>query len=377
MSAKVDPTVHRELINEMMTGADKGPDTSQGFQRCFYTLWGKENDITWETQPDADLVGSIVPGTGRQDWRKLRPFDLLPTIDAATGGVARELLYVGDHTRVSCAHIVGSEPHFERAGDFDTIFVQFSGIGLVETSFGTIELNPGEALLVPAMVAHRTSGSRHCRRMEYRVRQLVEVHSDPQKPKTNTRFRVRPEGDDAPEARPVISVPANGKIREHLSRWADRPGEDFWFERTYSHIAGRADSGRAPVKLRIFDYFVTTLAGTKKLPPVRQALLWDSPTFRQRVYSNPAKQPAPHRGYDEDELWFQFRGPIGVETEHAAYTMETGETSMAEAGVSHTSLSRPGLFRLTTYSPTPLRMVTDPAKALRETRWVVEVEEGA
>ena len=50
---------------------------------------------------------------------------------------------------------------------------------------------------------------------------------------------------------------------------------------------------------------------------------------------------------------------------------------MAEAGVSHTSLSRPGLFRLTSYSPTPLRMVTDPGKALRETRWVVDVEEGA
>ena len=369
--------MHRELISGMMSGAEKGPETAAGFQRCFYTLWGRENEITWEVQPDSDLVGTIVPGTGRQDWRKLRPFDLLQPIDPASGGTARELLYVGDHTRVSCAHIIGSEPHFERAGDFDTIFVQFAGCGLVETSFGTIELNPGEALLVPAMVAHRTSGSRHCRRMEYRVRQLVEVHPDPAQPRTRTRFRVRPAGDDAPEQEPSIAVPANGRIREHLSRWADRTGEDFWFERTYAYLAGRADSGRAPVKLRIFDYFVTTLAGTKKLPPVRQALLWDSPTFRQRVYSNPARQPAPHRGYDEDELWFQFRGPIGVETEHGAYDMQSGETSMAEAGVSHTSLSRPGLYRLTTYSPTPLRMVADPAKHLRETLWAVDVEDAS
>ena len=366
-------TVHRELIDGMMKDAARGPAAEAGSQRCFYTLWGRENEITWETVPQSDLIGTIVPGTGRQDWRLLRPFDLLPELDRQRGGTARTGLYAGDHVRVGCAHIVGSEPHFERAGDYDTILLQFAGHATVQTSFGVYSLDPGEALLVPAMVSHRTTGTRNCRRMEYHVRELMEVHQDPAKPRTRTRFRVRPEGDLADEGpSPAPEDPPTGKILEHLTRWSDRAGDDFWFTRQYAGMTGHAYSGRRPVKLSIFDYFVMVL-GDGSLPPVRQALLWDSPSFRQRVYSLPGRQPAPHRGYDEDELWFQFKGPVQVETEHALYTMESGQTSMAEAGVSHTSESRPGVYRLTTYSPTPLRMVVDPIRHLRETRWNVEV----
>lgn len=374
-------TAHRNLIEAMMQEADDAPASAPvgapDVDRCFYTLWGREDEITWETQLSTDLSNSIVPGTGRQDWRKLRPFDMLAEPNRDLSEVVRRELYRGKHARVSAAHICGAEGHFERAGDFDTILVQFVGISTIETGFGVFELRPGETLLVPAMVAHRTTGTPNCRRIEYRVRELVTVHLPHAEGQQQLRFRVYPEGDTsqadlaAPKATPAV----DGRIREHLSRWGDLPGEDFWFERSYQWMVGKSDRGRAPVRLRPFEHFKKTEATTNRLPAVRTALLWDSATFRQRVYSNPGRQPAPHRGYDEDELWLQFVGPIRVETEHAIYEMPNGTLSMAEAGVSHTSESTAGMYRLTSYSPDPIRMVVNPDEHLRETRWVVEVSE--
>lgn len=376
--SKVDLTVHRSLIETMMKEADDKPGDGlvdqPNVERCFYTLWGREDEITWEAQPSQDLSHSIVEGTGRQDWRKLRPFDMLPEPCPASAGISRLGLYRGKHVRVSAAHISGAEGHFERAGDFDTILVQYVGVSTVETGFGVFELHPGETMLVPAMVAHRTTGTPNCRRLEYRVRELVSVHLPAAEGARQFRLRVYRKGESPPDdVAPAPAIAPNGKIREHLSRWDDLPGEDFWFERTHEWLVGKADRGRAPIKIRPFENFKRTGPTVNNLPAVRTALLWDSATFRQRVYSNPGRQPAPHRGYDEDELWFQFVGPITVETEHAIYKMENGSFSMAEAGVSHTSVSTEAMYRLTTYSPDPIRMVVDPNQHLRETEWLVEV----
>ena len=131
------------------------------------------------------------------------------------------------------------------------------------------------------------------------------------------------------------------------------------FLRTYDWMVGKAESGPRPVKVRPYNYFATPPDSPKAA--VRTALLWESDTFRQRVYANPGRQPAPHRGYDEDEFWFQFAGQVDQETEHATYPVGAGETSMAEAGISHTSTSSAGCLRLTTYTNRPIRMVVDPA----------------
>lgn len=351
--------------------ASSRPRVADGMQRCFYTLWGRDDEKVWETVPDTDLIGSVVPGTGRQDWRNIRPFDLLPSVEGAQGE-ARRALYVGETLRISCAHIVGAQAHFERAGDYDTIFFQFTGHSLVETSFGVQLVGPGEALLIPAIVAHRTIGSPQCRRMEYAVRDLVTVHLPAAPAGRKGPFRAYPAGqpdDDVPEQ----IAPAGPIIREHLTRWGDRPGDDYWFERRYATLVGGAEGGRHPVKVSPFDDFVgETAIAAEKLPPVRTALLWESATFRQRIYANPGRQPFPHRGYDEDELWFQMVGPIGIEMEHGRFEMQTGDSSMAEAGITHTTNSRPGLYRLTTYTPKPVHLVVDPGEHLRQTQWVVK-----
>lgn len=368
-----EPRKEDDVAGMMRQFQEAPPDTS-GAERCFYTLWNREDERVWEPQPAEDLVDCIVEGTGRQDWRKLRPFDLLPAIDPVAGGYASLLLYAGETLRVACAHIVGAQPVFERAGDHDTILFQFAGTARVQTSFGDYALYPGEALYIPAMVAHRTMGSANCRRMEYYPRDLLTPRLDPEQAITDTRFVVAPEGQPLVEEPLVDAVrPPDGKIREHLTHWDDRPGEDYLFVRTYDYLYGKAEMGRRPIKVRPYDYFTTPADSSDKGPAaVRTALLWDSPTFRQRVYANPGRQPATHRGYDEDEFWFQFSGTNVQETEHGAYPMEPGQTSMAEAGISHTGTSHPGAHRLTTYTPKPLRMVVEPGDHLRETRWQVQ-----
>jgi len=372
--AQVTQTGKQDDVAGMMRQFREAPQAAAGYQRCFYTLWGREEERLWETQPNEDLVDCIVEGTGRQDWRRLRPFDLLPEIDPVTGGIAQELLYVGEHLRVGCAHIVGAQPVFERAGDYDTILFQFAGTARVQTSFGDYALYPGEALHIPAMVVHRTIGSLSCRRLEFYPRELATPRLDPRAALTETRFIVVPDGQPFVEE-PLLDAapPPDGKIREHLTHWDDRPGEDYLFVRTYEYLFGKAETGRRPTKLRPFDYFTTPATSSDQGPAaVRTALLWDNPSFRQRVYANPGRQPAPHRGYDEDEFWFQFSGVVMQETEHGLYPMPAGSTSMAEAGISHTSTSHPGADRLTTYTPKPLRMVVNPDAHLRETRWQVK-----
>jgi mannose-6-phosphate isomerase-like protein (cupin superfamily) len=371
--ARLTPTDRPDDVAGMVRDWQRVPRVGGGYQRCFYTLWGREEERLWETVPNEDLVDCIVEGTGRQDWRKLRPFDLLPLVDPVAGGMATLALYAGECVRVACSHIVGAQPVFERAGDYDTILFQFAGTARVETSFGPYELRPGEALHIPAIVAHRTIGSRNCRRMEYYPRDLLDVKLAPEAAVTESRFAVAPEGEaPADEPLPEAVCPPDGRVREHLTHWDDRPGEDYLFNRTYEYMVGQAETGRRPTHLRIFDYFTTPADSAEDGPAaVRTALLWESATFRQRVYANPGRQPAPHRGYDEDEFWFQFSGSLIQETEHGIYRMEAGNTSMAEAGISHTSVSHPGALRLTSYTPKPLRLLVEPGDHLRETRWQV------
>ncbi len=203
--ARATPADRPDDVAGMVRDWQRGPRATGGYQRCFYTLWGREEERLWETVPDEDLVDCIVPGTGRQDWRKLRPFDLLPEVHS-TGGMATRLLYVGECLRVACSHVVGAQPVFERAGDYDTVLFQFAGTARVETSFGPYELRPGEALHVPAMVAHRTIGSPSCRRMEYYPRDLLDVKLAPEQAVTESRFVVVPAG--APPAEEPAPAPA-------------------------------------------------------------------------------------------------------------------------------------------------------------------------
>lgn len=367
MSAK-DAEAFGLKIEEIKTKGVLGKD---GQARCFYTLWDNEEARIWEKVPYTDLIDNIVEGTGRQDWRKLRPFDLLPDLNPETGGYANKLLMTGEKLKIACEAICRSEPYFNRAGDFQTIFFQFSGIAVVETSFGTFELRPGEALMIPAMVAHRTTGSPNCRRMVFYAKDALAVKLDAEKPVTDIRHEVRCVGGaEVVEHVPKPAAPSNGTVLERLVHWDGRPEDAYVFRRTYEALVGKAESGARPVKVRPFDYFSSPPSGPKATP-VRTALLWESPTFRQRVYSNPGVQPAPHRGYDEDEYWFQFSGRVEQIGEHGIYAVEAGEVSMAEAGISHTSINVPGSLRLTTYTNKPIRRIVDGSEHLRESQWEI------
>jgi hypothetical protein len=219
------------------------------------------------------------------------------------------------------------------------------------------------------MVAHRTTGTPNCRRMIYTTRHLLEPNLFPEDETTDIRYWNHRVGDPEVEPHaPTPSVPADGKILEHLTMWDGRPGEDYLIRRTHDAMVGKATAGHRPHKCRPFNHYLTA-PDDPTAHSVRSSTLWENDTFRQRTYANPGKQPATHRGYDEEEFWFQFAGAVFTEGEHGAYYVTAGETSMAEAGIAHQTFSKIGCLRFTTYCDKPIRMIADPNAHLRESQW--------
>src|SRR2546423_1932640 len=104
---------------------------------------------------------SAVIGTARMGQRmipKIRPFDLLRSTPLS-GSRARDAVFEGDSLRIATEYIAGRETQLTRAADHDLVYLQFSGRSTIESESGVVEVAPGEIVLVPAAISHRTTGS--------------------------------------------------------------------------------------------------------------------------------------------------------------------------------------------------------------------------
>jgi homogentisate 1,2-dioxygenase len=105
--------------------------------------------------------------------------------------------------------------------------------------------------------------------------------------------------------------------------------------------------GRGVRKLRVFDYF-TGITGT---PGVRLPVPYKGKGFRVDVYNLEGPQLVGfHRGCDEDEIHFQFRGSGVNETEWGMTELHPGEMSYIPRGVGHRTTGSKGFLRIVFYS---------------------------
>src|SRR5215475_595125 len=107
---------------------------------------------------------SAVIGTARMGQRmipKIRPFDLLRSTPLA-GNRAHAMIFEGESLRIATEYVVGCEAQLTRAADHDLVYLQFSGRSKIESESGVIEIGPGEIVLVPAAISHRTIGVEEC-----------------------------------------------------------------------------------------------------------------------------------------------------------------------------------------------------------------------
>ncbi|HEX9444141.1 MAG TPA: hypothetical protein VGA73_08465 [Candidatus Binatia bacterium] len=315
----------------------------------------------WVERDESAVIGTAR--VGQRQVHRVRPFDLLRSMPAS-GNRASVTVWEGDSLRIAAEHLTGTEAEFTRAADHDVLFFQFCGRSTVETEAGVADLEPGEIILVPAAISHRSIGSGDCLRLRVATRELVNFGVDPEKPLSDTKFQVRPSEPFARERGGNGEAPNGGRAMEHTSFWD--PQSDLWIERDAAQLIGCVTQApRAVKKLPAFDYFTgMTGKGGAKAP-----VLYTGKEFRIDCYNLEEEQRGFHRGCDEDEIWFQFRGHSLNHTEWGALDLDPGQTTMIPRGVAHRITGSKGFLRMVFYSrplvhPKALNNVSE-----RETRF--------
>jgi mannose-6-phosphate isomerase-like protein (cupin superfamily) len=311
---------------------------------------------------------SAVIGTARMGQRmvpKIRPFDLVRNTPLA-GNRARVMIFEGDSLRVATEYIAGREAQLTRAADHDLVYLQFCGRSKIDSECGVIELEPGEIVLVPSAISHRSTGTDQCLRVRIATQECVIEGVDPEKPLTRNRLTVKP-SEPIPTGNGKPESASDGAVLEHISFWD--PQSDLWVERDIAALIGcKREGGRNVRKLSAFNYF----SGMTGKGGARAPVLYNGKEFRVDVYNLEEEQNGFHRGCDEDEIWFQFRGHSLNHTEWGAMELDPGQMSYIPRGVAHRITGSPGFLRLVLYSRKLVHPKAFNNVSERETRFDVQ-----
>ncbi len=295
----------------------------------------------WVERDEDILVGTVR--AGQRPIPRIRVFDLLQS-EANAGGQSRVLVWEGATLKIAAEQIRGEESELTRAADYDLFFFQFSGSSMVESECGTVELDPGEIMLVPSGIAHRSTGKGECLRLSVMSKEIVSFGVDPDKPLTETKFKVT-HSDPLPAENSAAPAADSSRALEHVSFWD--PASDIWIERKPSELFGCVTEGSRPFKkLRAFDYFT----GMTGKGGARAPVLYTGNEFRIDCYNLEGQQRGFHRGLDEDEIWFQFRGHAANDTEWGIVELDPGETAYVPRGIAHRINGGKGFLRIVFYT---------------------------
>ena len=312
---------------------------------------------------------SAVIGTARMGQRmvpKIRPFDLLRSTPL-TGNRARAMIFEGDSLRIATEYLEGREAQLTRAADHDVIYLQFSGCSTTESESGVVEVAPGESVLVPSAISHRSIGSDECLRVRVATQEFVTEGVDPEKPTIQRSFSVRSSEPISASNGHKANGADTGPVLEHISFWD--PQSDLWVERDVAALIGcKREGGRIVRKLSAFNYFT----GMTGKGGARAPVLYNGKEFRVDVYNLEEEQNGFHRGCDEDEIWFQFRGRSLNHTEWGALELDPGQMSYIPRGVAHRITGSPGFLSMVLYSRKLVHPKAFNNVSERETRYDVQ-----
>lgn len=332
--------------------------------REFMTHWDDKGPIWFERDED-ELVGT--QRSGGRPIPRLRVFDLFrgPT---NTVGIKAPVVWAGEDGVIEVHNPNGPEPHFHRASDFDVLIFQFSGHAGVETEMGEYRLAPAHCMHIPAGVAYRVLGSPECRQMVVKLHKPVHLGIDPTQPLTETVFDVRPAGSPT-GGQPVTFPEPRGRILEVTEFWGNAL-EPIVIERDHARLVGCATPQRSRdiSVIRVFDYFVgMTGKGGARAPEH-----FRGEDFRTDAYNTEGQQYGFHRGCDDDEIWFQFRGHATNETEWGVHELDPGEMGYVPRGISHRITGGEGFLRFVLYFRHPMHPAVDDSSHTGHTRFEVK-----
>ena len=296
----------------------------------------------WMVRDESAVIGTAR--MGKRTVPHIRPFDLVRNTPL-TGNRARVTVFEGDALQVATEYVAGREAQLTRAADYDVVYLQFCGRSKIESEAGVIEMEPGEIALVPSAISHRTTGMDDCLRVRVATQEAVSEGVNPEKPATQTKFTVKPSEPIGAANGHREDSATDGAVLEHISFWDSQ--SDLWVERDVAALIGCKGEGGRPVrKLSAFNYFT----GMTGKGGARAPVLYNADQFRVDVYNLEEEQNGFHRGCDEDEIWFQFRGHSLNHTEWGALELDAGQMSYIPRGVAHRITGSPGFLRMVLYS---------------------------
>jgi hypothetical protein len=341
----------------------------EGEVREFMTDWfgpGSEPMpmLAWSVRKRASLMGT---GKSKRFLPTFRPFDLLAKPNDAL------LVFANEMQRIGVESVCGAQQAFTRHLDFNTLYFQFAGRSSVETECGVYETAPGELLLVPEGVAHRSAGSADSLRWYFHLHEPVQVMMGEAQEVSLTEFTAHRSGG------PSWSVPADratapkDQVQECMVQWRDRsPEEATVVMRDYGSIVGATSKNRDKAeslvkKLRAFDCF-TEITGQRGPGPKLIA----TDNFALETYNTVGAQFAFHRALQSDEFGFQFSGHgYNLSELEAKVATPPGACALVPLGIAHSVLCDPGFLRFVAYSRIPWEVRADVTKHAYDSRFEV------
>lgn len=318
--------------------------------REFMTHWDDKGGPIWFERDEDELIGT--QRAGGRPMPRIRMVDLFRGPTNGPGGKP-VLVWDGEDGVIEAHHIVGPEPSFHRPSDYDVLVFQYSGHAAAETEMGEFHLAPSHCMHVPAGVAYRIIGDASSRQMVVKLRKPVSLGVEAGNPYTETVFEVRAEGD-APNGHPVDFPERSGKILEITEFFRDSV-EPIVIERTHASLVGCLSGppgrqeplpGRRVTVIPVFDYFTgTTGVGGGARAPQH----YEGEEFRTDAYNTEGQQFGFHRGADDDELWFQFRGHATNDTEWGVHELDACQMGYVPRGIAHRITGGTGFLRFVLY----------------------------
>jgi mannose-6-phosphate isomerase-like protein (cupin superfamily) len=302
---------------------------------------------------------------------KFRPFDML-------GIPNQSLVFLeNENHRIGAECVVGVQDAFHRYVDCDMVYFQFCGNTTLETEFGIYEMEPGEVMLVPGGISHRSIGRNQSLRYFCQTHEGVDYVMEEEKYTSHQSYVVRRIGGPDWSKLEQQNGHAKGRVLEKMHFWDDGPRDETVVERDYDSLVGVATIGRGKEgsgirKLRAFDHFtaVAGKGGEQGLIP-----LMESANMRVRTYNMQDEQFAFHRALRSEEVRIQFRGDALDLSEFENVAVSPGEITIIPLGISHSVISVPpeakDFLRLNFYSKVRWEVPIDPTRHLFNSRFEV------
>ena len=193
----------------------------------FMTTWKdfpRPGLAAWAERKKAGLMGTAK---STHYTPRFRPFDMLSVPNQSL--VIRE----NDNHRIGVESVLGTQDSFHRYIDCDMIYFQFCGNTTVETEFGIYEMEPGEVILIPGGISHRSTGRDDSLRYFCRSHEAVDYVMGEDQYTSQTSFVVKRIGGPDWMAAQGAQPAAKGQAMEKMHFWDDGPDDQTLVERDY------------------------------------------------------------------------------------------------------------------------------------------------